>query len=83
MTRRERAIAAALLCALLGEARPAHAYLDPSTGSMLISAIVAFFATLAMAVRMYWCRIASLLRPTPARDDAEPPAPPADTGRRR
>ena len=41
-----------LLCAA-----PAHAYLDPTTGSMLISAIVGVFASLALAIKTYWYRL--------------------------
>jgi len=50
------------LVALLGFAPPAQAYLDPSTGSMIISAIVGVFASLALAFRTGWYRIASWFR---------------------
>ncbi len=40
----------------------ASAYLDPSTGSMLISAIVGLFASLVLALRTYWYRIKSFFR---------------------
>ena len=43
-------------------ATPAWAYLDPSTGSMILSAIVGLFATLALAVKTYWYKLKSLLR---------------------
>lgn len=42
--------------------RPALAYLDPSTGSMIISAIVGLFASVALAVKTYWYRIKSVFR---------------------
>ena len=32
----------------------AHAYLDPSTGGMLISAILGMFATLGLVIKSYW-----------------------------
>lgn len=35
----------------------ASAYLDPTTGSMLISAIVGLFASLVLAIKTYWYRI--------------------------
>ena len=35
----------------------AAAYLDPTTGSMLISAIVGLFASLVLAIKTYWYRI--------------------------
>lgn len=41
---------------------PAYAYLDPATGSMLLSGVVAFFATLGMAIQAYWHKLVSLTR---------------------
>ena len=35
----------------------AFAYLDPSTGSMVVSAIVGIFASIALAVKTYWYKI--------------------------
>lgn len=35
----------------------AFAYLDPSTGSMVISAIVGIFASIALALKTYWYKI--------------------------
>jgi multisubunit Na+/H+ antiporter MnhC subunit len=51
-----------MLVSLLMLAVPAHAYLDPSTGSMILSAIVGLFATLALAVKTYWYKLKSLFR---------------------
>lgn len=53
---------AAALLALLGLAPPAWAYLDPSTGSMILSAIVGILATVGLAVKTYWYRLKNLLR---------------------
>jgi hypothetical protein len=39
----------------------AFAYLDPSTGSMILSAIVGLFATVGLAVKTYWYKLKSLL----------------------
>jgi hypothetical protein len=58
---------------LLMLAPPAWAYLDPSTGSMILSAIVGLFATLALAVKTYWYKLKSFLR-----RDAEPESVPAE-----
>jgi hypothetical protein len=41
------------LVPLLAFAPEAWAYLDPSTGSMILSAIVGVFATAALAVKTY------------------------------
>ena len=38
----------------------AYAYLDPSTGGMLISAIVGMFATLGLVLKSYWYNLKSL-----------------------
>ena len=42
---------------LLLASQPAFAYLDPSTGSMVVSAIVGIFASIALAVKTYWYKI--------------------------
>jgi hypothetical protein len=49
----------ALLAALPS---PAEAYLDPSTGSMVISAIVGILASIGLALKTYWYRLKSLFR---------------------
>jgi len=38
-------------------AADAHAYLDPSTGTMIISAIVGIFASMALALKTYWYKL--------------------------
>ena len=38
----------------------AYAYLDPSTGGMLISEIVGMFATLGLVIKSYWYKLKSL-----------------------
>ena len=43
--------------ALLLFSPAAMAYLDPSTGSMVVSAIVGIFASIALAVKTYWYKI--------------------------
>ncbi len=36
---------------------PAHAYLDPASGSMLLQMIVGGIAGVALAVKLYWHRL--------------------------
>lgn len=60
-----------LLSAALGFAAPAYAYLDPGTGSMIISAIVGIFATLALAIKTYWYKLVGLFRRKPRADAAD------------
>lgn len=59
-TSRQFATVAAAAIALLGFAPPVFAYLDPSTGSMIVSAIVGIFATLSLAIKTYWYKLKSL-----------------------
>jgi O-antigen/teichoic acid export membrane protein len=54
---RSRPALAGLLAALLCLSPPAFAYLDPSTGSMVVSAIVGIFASIALALKTYWYKI--------------------------
>ena len=79
----------AVFCTLAGLAPEAQAYLDPSTGSMILSAIVGLFATIGLALKTYWYKLRNLLirRPDPApenqRDATHPDAttrPAADSG---
>lgn len=49
----------------------AFAYLDPTTGSMLISAIVGLFASLVLAIKTYWYRIKTFLKRKPAQNEVD------------
>ena len=60
-----------LATALLTVSPAASAYLDPSTGSMVVSAIVGIFASIALALKTYWYRIKGLFK----RDEKEEAAP--------
>jgi len=58
-------LALACLTALLLCVSPsAFAYLDPSTGSMVVSAIVGIFASIALAVKTYWYKIKGFFKRT-------------------
>ena len=50
---------------------PAWAYLDPTTGSMLNSAIVGLFASLVLAIKTYWYRIKAFFKRKPAESDTD------------
>ncbi len=67
-----------VLIALLTITSPAHAYLDPGTGSMVVSAIVGLFATAALAIKTYWYKLKRFFRrsdsTTAPEDDLEPPS---------
>jgi hypothetical protein len=72
-------LAASLALPLALVAPDAFAYLDPSTGSMILSAIVGMFATAALALKTYWYKLKGLFRREPPRED--PGAGPAGPGR--
>jgi hypothetical protein len=48
--------------ALLAVSPAALAYLDPSTVSIILSAIIGVFATMALAVKTYWYRLKAFFR---------------------
>ena len=50
----------------------AFAYLDPSTGSMVISAIVGIFASIALALKTYWYKIKGIFRRGGKQDSSAP-----------
>ena len=45
-----------------GSGQVTLSYLDPSTGAMIISAIVGIFATILLGIKTFWYKIASLFR---------------------
>ena len=51
-----------VLAACLSITSPAHAYLDPGTGSMLLSAVIGLAAAVALALKMFWYRGVGWLR---------------------
>lgn len=58
----ETSVMTVVLLSLMGFAPHAQAYLDPSTGSMILSAIIGVFATLALALKTWWYKLKSLFR---------------------
>lgn len=48
------------------------AYLDPSTGSMVVSAIVGIFASIALAVKTYWYKIKGFFKRGQEQTKSEP-----------
>ena len=61
-TTRSGMAVACLLAPLLCVSPSAFAYLDPSTGSMVVSAIVGIFASIALAVKTYWYKIKAFFK---------------------
>ena len=75
-------ISFSLLLGLAGYSSQAFAYLDPGTGSMIISAVVGIFATLVLAIKTYWYKLLGLFRrKAPASDWARPDTDQDESGR--
>lgn len=51
-------IAAGTLC----WAAPAYAYLDPTTGSILLQGLLAGIAGVVVVLRLYWARVKAFFR---------------------
>lgn len=47
-----------LLCISL----PLHAYIDPASGSAIMSAVIGFFVALGLAIKTYWYKLKSLFQ---------------------
>lgn len=56
------AIIAGVLAPQNGAEQYSAAYLDPGTGTMILSAIVGIFATLALAIKTFWYKIAKIFK---------------------
>jgi len=41
---------------------PAHAYIDPGSGSAIMSAIIGFLVAAGLAVKTYWYKLKSLFK---------------------
>ena len=53
---------ATVTLSLLTAAPPAFAYLDPSTGSMILSAVVGMLATAMLAIKTYWYKLKNFFK---------------------
>lgn len=56
-------LAVAAIVATIG---PAHAYLDPGTGSIILQAIIGGLAMGAVTARLYWAKITGFFKRRPA-----------------
>ncbi len=50
-----------LVCLLAFE-QPAHAYLDPGSGSVLLQVLLGGFAAVGVIARLFWHRLAAVFR---------------------
>lgn len=68
-----------LAAVIAGTAAPAHAYLDPGTGSMILQVLLGGFAGVALAGRLYWRRFLGIIGVrSEAPEAAEPSKPRTD-----
>ena len=51
--------------------RPAQAYIDPASGSVVISAIISAIVAVVVAVRTYWAKIKRSLKSDGSREAPE------------
>jgi hypothetical protein len=61
-----RSVAIACAVALLVVPAQAHAYIDPSSGSMLVQIAVGGFLAALVTVKMYWGKVRSAFRRKPS-----------------
>ena len=70
----QRSFLAFVLIAVLAVLpRPAHAYLDPGTGSIILQAMLGGVAGLAMVLKLYWHRLTSIFRRKDSDNDRQRP----------
>lgn len=63
-----RSLGIACAVALLVVPAQAHAYIDPSSGSMLVQIAVGGFLAAVVTVKMYWGKLRSAFRRKPSGD---------------
>lgn len=51
-----------VLLVLLSLSGPAHAYIDPSAGSVLLQLLLGGLAGVLVALRLYWARLTGFFR---------------------
>ena len=54
-----------VLAVLIAIERPAAAYLDPGSGSMLLQALLGGVAAVGVIARLYWHRVMAVFRGKP------------------
>jgi hypothetical protein len=83
VSRTFRAVASALLLAVLAYQPSAHAYIDPGTGSLIIQGLIAAFVGAAFALKnFYYTKVKRVIdfvlgrKPAPTPGDGDAPSDP-------
>ena len=61
-------LASLVLVLLMLTTRPAHAYLDPASGSMILQVIVAAVAALLITIKAFWHKIRGMFGSSPTEE---------------
>lgn len=61
MNKRKGCFMAGCLVLIMALVKPAHAYLDPGSGSAILQGVLAAIAAVAIALKLYWHKILVLL----------------------
>jgi len=60
-----------VLLLLVLATRPAHAYLDPASGSMILQVVVAAVAAVLITIKAFWHKIRGMFGSSPTEKTAE------------
>ena len=64
-------LASLVLLLLVLTTRPAHAYLDPASGSMILQVIVAAVAALLITIKAFWHKIRGMFGGSPTEEPVD------------
>ncbi len=64
-------LASLVLVLLMLTTRPAHAYLDPASGSMILQVIVAAVAALLITIKAFWHKIRGMFGSSPTEETVD------------
>lgn len=67
---------------LLGFPAPAHAYIDPGTGSIILQSIIGGIAAGALVIKLYWAKLKARIFPRTMEREREAGSAAKDIGER-
>lgn len=69
------AVSGLIFLAVLDPGRPAHAYLDPGTGSIILQMLLGGVAGIMVVGKLYWHQFTAMFRRNPKTPEAGPESP--------